>query len=180
MPGVFIHGRHRKLSKKSAAVAAGGMAAAFVAGDIVTAAGSASAMGADDWSRLSLPFHARCHAILRARTLDEAIAVVAGTPRACAVNFLIAQAPDRIVDIDRPQPEYVQLRGRALRETVAEWKGKREMAERAGNGFIVKAKVEAGGSTFGKRQSGDGAAAGKSGSAAGWVAKTFGLRRNKE
>src|SRR4051795_320928 len=52
MPGVFIRGRHRKLSKKSAAVAAGGMAAAFVAGDIVTAAGSASAMGADDWSRL--------------------------------------------------------------------------------------------------------------------------------
>jgi isopenicillin-N N-acyltransferase-like protein len=55
---------------------------------------------ADDWSRLTLPFHARCHAILRARTLDQAIAVVTGTPRACAANFLIAQVPDRIVDIE--------------------------------------------------------------------------------
>ena len=55
---------------------------------------------ADDWSRLSLPFHARCHAILRARTLDDAMEVVTATPRACAANFLIAQAPDQIVDIE--------------------------------------------------------------------------------
>lgn len=55
---------------------------------------------ADDWSRLSLPFHARCHAILRARTLDEATAIITATPRACAANFLLAQTPDRIVDIE--------------------------------------------------------------------------------
>ena len=55
---------------------------------------------ADDWSRLSLPFHARCHAILRARTLDEAVEVVDATPRACAANFLIAQVHDRIMNIE--------------------------------------------------------------------------------
>lgn len=54
----------------------------------------------DDWSRLSLPFHARCHAILRSRTLDEAVAVVTGTARACAANYLLAQVPDRIVNIE--------------------------------------------------------------------------------
>jgi isopenicillin-N N-acyltransferase-like protein len=55
---------------------------------------------ADDWSRLYLPFHARCHAILRARTLDNAVAIITDTPRACAANFLLAQVPDRIVDIE--------------------------------------------------------------------------------
>lgn len=54
----------------------------------------------DDWSRLSLPFHARCRAILQARDLDAATEIVADTPRACAANFLLAQAPDRIVDIE--------------------------------------------------------------------------------
>jgi hypothetical protein len=71
---------------------------------------------------------------------------------------------DRIVNIDAPQPEYVQLRGRALREAVAEWKAKRQMAERAGLSFEVKAKVEAGGG---------GASGAKGGSVAGWLAKTF-------
>lgn len=55
---------------------------------------------ADDWSRLSLPFHARCHAILRARTLERAAAIVEAAPRACAANFLLAQTPDRIADIE--------------------------------------------------------------------------------
>ncbi len=54
----------------------------------------------DDWSRLSLPFHARCRAILLARDLDAAVAVVTAAPRACAANFLLAQTPDRIVDIE--------------------------------------------------------------------------------
>ena len=54
----------------------------------------------DDWSRLSSPFHARCRAILRARDLDAATAVITAAPRACAANFLLAQAPDRIVDIE--------------------------------------------------------------------------------
>jgi hypothetical protein len=52
------------------------------------------------------------------------------------------------------------------------------MAERAGGSFEVKAKVEAGGGTFGKRQNGDGAS--KGGAATGWLAKTFNLGRTKE
>jgi hypothetical protein len=89
---------------------------------------------------------------------------------------------DRIVDIDNPQPEYgAQLKGRAGREAIAEWKVKRQRAERAGGNFIVKAKVEAsGGGTFGKRQTGAGASAAKGGSTAGWLAKTFNVRRDKE
>jgi hypothetical protein len=75
---------------------------------------------------------------------------------------------DHIVNIDAPQPEYVELKGRALRETVAEWKTRRQMAERVGGSFEVKARVDAGG-TFGKRQSGDG----RSGAKAGWLGKIF-------
>ena len=85
---------------------------------------------------------------------------------------------DRLINIDAPQPEYVQLKGRAGQDIVAEWKAKRRMAERVGGNFIVKADVEAGGGGFGKRQSGDGAS--KGGSVAGWIAKTFNLRRDKE
>jgi hypothetical protein len=88
---------------------------------------------------------------------------------------------DRIINIDAPQPEYVQLKGRAGRETVAEWKAMRQLAERAGGRFEVKAKVEAGGrGAFGKRQSGDGASGAKGGSVAGWIAKTFNVRGIKE
>lgn len=54
----------------------------------------------DDWSRQTLPFHARCRAILRSRDLDAAAAVVTDTDRTCAANYLIAQVPDRIVDIE--------------------------------------------------------------------------------
>ena len=54
----------------------------------------------DDWSRLSRPFHARCRAILRARDIDAATAIITAAPRACAANFLLAQTPDRIVDIE--------------------------------------------------------------------------------
>jgi hypothetical protein len=55
------------------------------------------------------------------------------------------------------------------------------MAERAGGSLEVKAKVEAGGGgAFGERQSGDGASDAKGGSVAGWLSKTFNVRRNKE
>jgi hypothetical protein len=86
---------------------------------------------------------------------------------------------ERIVDIDKPQPEYVQVKGRAGRELVAEWKAKRQMAERAGGSFEVKAKVEAGGGgRFGKRQNGNGTSGAKGGAVAGWLAKAFNLRRD--
>ena len=74
---------------------------------------------------------------------------------------------DRIVNIDAPQPEYAQLKGRAGQQVVAEWKARRQMAERIGGSFEVKATAEAAGA-FGKRQSGS-----------GWLAKIF-TRRNKE
>jgi isopenicillin-N N-acyltransferase-like protein len=54
----------------------------------------------DDWSRLSKPFHVRCYEILRARALEAATQVVTGSERACSTNFLIAQIPDRVADIE--------------------------------------------------------------------------------
>jgi isopenicillin-N N-acyltransferase-like protein len=54
----------------------------------------------DDWSRLKRPFHVRCGEILRSRSFDDAVRVVTGEGRSCSTNFLIAQAPDRIVDIE--------------------------------------------------------------------------------
>jgi hypothetical protein len=88
---------------------------------------------------------------------------------------------DKIVNIDAPQPEYVQLKGRAGQEVVAEWKAKRQMAERAGGSFEVKAKVDAGGGgTFGKRRSGASASGTKRGAVAGWLEKTFNVRRNDD
>jgi isopenicillin-N N-acyltransferase-like protein len=55
---------------------------------------------ADDWSRLVLPFHVRCYEILRRRSLDAAVAIVADAPRACSANFLVAQTPDRAIAIE--------------------------------------------------------------------------------
>ena len=87
---------------------------------------------------------------------------------------------DRIVNLDKPQPEYVQLEGRAGREIVAEWKAKRQMAERAGGSLLVKARVDTGVREFGKRQRGDGGPSAKGGSVAGWLSKAFNARRNDE
>ena len=54
----------------------------------------------DDWSTLAKPFHVRCYEILRARDFEAAMAVVTGESRACSTNFLIAQTPDKVVDIE--------------------------------------------------------------------------------
>lgn len=54
----------------------------------------------DDWATLAKPFHVRCYEILRARDFDAAVAVVTDEARACSTNFLIAQTPDRVVDIE--------------------------------------------------------------------------------
>ncbi len=62
----------------------------------------------DDWSRLSKPFHVRCYEILRSRDFDAAVQVVTGAGRACSTNFVIAQAPDRMVDIEAA-PEKLRL-----------------------------------------------------------------------
>jgi len=55
---------------------------------------------ADDWSRLGKPFHVRCWEILHSKTIDEAIDAVTGMPRACSANFLIAQVPDEVINIE--------------------------------------------------------------------------------
>lgn len=54
----------------------------------------------DDWSRAVKPFHVRCYDILRSRTLDAARSVVADQPRACSTNFLLAQPPHGLMDIE--------------------------------------------------------------------------------
>jgi isopenicillin-N N-acyltransferase-like protein len=54
----------------------------------------------DDWTRAVTPFHVRCYNILRSRTLEAAVQVLAGEERACAGNFLIAQTPDRVADVE--------------------------------------------------------------------------------
>ncbi len=55
---------------------------------------------ADDWSKLARPFHVRCYEILRSRDFDAAVSVVTSESRACSANFLIAQTPDKVVDIE--------------------------------------------------------------------------------
>lgn len=65
---------------------------------------------ADDWARPVRPFHVRCYEILRCRTLEDAQRVVTGEPRAIAGNFLLAQTPDRILDIEAA-PDKVNLLG---------------------------------------------------------------------
>jgi len=54
----------------------------------------------DDWSRLARPFHLRCHEVLRARDFDAALSLLADEPRSCTTNFLVAQAPDRVADLE--------------------------------------------------------------------------------
>ncbi len=54
----------------------------------------------DDWSRLAKPFHVRCYEILRAHSFESAVSVVTEQARACSTNFLIAQTPDKVVDIE--------------------------------------------------------------------------------
>jgi isopenicillin-N N-acyltransferase-like protein len=54
----------------------------------------------DDWTGLDKPFHVRCYEILHSRTLEAAIDVVTGSDRACSANFLIAQTPDQLVDLE--------------------------------------------------------------------------------
>jgi len=55
---------------------------------------------ADDWARFTLPFHWRCHAVLSAPDFAAAVAVIADEPRACTTNYLVAQAPDAVLDLE--------------------------------------------------------------------------------
>jgi len=46
----------------------------------------------DAWGRAALPFHVRCQNVLRQRTLADAEAAITDGARACAANFVVAQA----------------------------------------------------------------------------------------
>jgi isopenicillin-N N-acyltransferase-like protein len=54
----------------------------------------------DDWARLYTPFHVRCYEILRSHSLAAAVRIVTEGDRSCSANFIIAQAPDQVVDIE--------------------------------------------------------------------------------
>ena len=67
----------------------------------------------DDWSRLEPPFHLRCYEILRSRDLSAAEAIIANKRRACSTNFLIAQTPDRAVDLEAAPDTLCAMKPRA-------------------------------------------------------------------
>ena len=54
----------------------------------------------DDWSRFEKPFHLRCYEVLRSKNMEEALQVLAGTPRSCTANFILGHAPKQAVDIE--------------------------------------------------------------------------------
>jgi len=54
----------------------------------------------DDWSRFEKPFHLRCYEVLRSKNMEEALSVLAGTPRSCTANFILGHAPKQAVDIE--------------------------------------------------------------------------------
>lgn len=54
----------------------------------------------DDWARLHRPFHVRWHEALRAWDLEAAARAVASEERSCSANVLLAQVPDRVMNLE--------------------------------------------------------------------------------
>lgn len=54
----------------------------------------------DNWALLAKPFHVRCWEILRCADFDQAVRVVTEGERSVSANFLIAQAPDKVIDLE--------------------------------------------------------------------------------
>jgi isopenicillin-N N-acyltransferase-like protein len=54
----------------------------------------------DNWALLAKPFHVRCWEILRCTDFEQALRVVTEGERSVSANFLIAQAPDRALDLE--------------------------------------------------------------------------------
>ena len=54
----------------------------------------------DDWTNLELPFHARCYEVLQQTTFEAAKAVITDGLRPGSANFLVAQAPDKVVNLE--------------------------------------------------------------------------------
>ena len=55
---------------------------------------------ADDWSRFQKPFHLRCYEVLRSKNMEEALNVLANTPRSCTANFILGHSPKQVLDIE--------------------------------------------------------------------------------
>ena len=54
----------------------------------------------DDWTRFNKPAHVRFYEILRQRDFNDAVSVITSEPRACSTNFLIAQPPGFVLDVE--------------------------------------------------------------------------------
>ena len=64
----------------------------------------------DNWALLAKPFHVRCWEILRCTDFEEALRVVTEGERSVSANFLIAQAPDRALDLETAPTGVSRLR----------------------------------------------------------------------
>lgn len=54
----------------------------------------------DNWALLAKPFHVRCWEILRCTEFDQAVRVVTEGERGVSANFIIAQTPDRVINLE--------------------------------------------------------------------------------
>ncbi len=66
----------------------------------------------DNWALLAKPFHVRCWEILRCTDFEQALRVVTEGERSVSANFLIAQAPDRALDLETAPTGVSKLRPR--------------------------------------------------------------------
>ncbi|MFN4218249.1 MAG: C45 family autoproteolytic acyltransferase/hydrolase [Candidatus Bipolaricaulia bacterium] len=54
----------------------------------------------DNWALLAKPFHVRCWEILRCTDFEQAVRIVTEGERGVSANFLIAQAPNTVIDLE--------------------------------------------------------------------------------
>lgn len=54
----------------------------------------------DNWALLAKPFHVRCWEILHCSDFEQAVHVVTEGKRSVSANFLVAQTPDRVIDLE--------------------------------------------------------------------------------
>ena len=64
----------------------------------------------DNWALLAKPFHVRCWEVLRCADFEEALRAVTEGERSVSANFLIAQAPDRALDLETAPTGVSRLR----------------------------------------------------------------------
>ena len=63
----------------------------------------------DDWTTLAKPYHLRCYEVLLQSDFEQAVACITDTGRACSANYLIAQTPDLVADIEAAPNIYNRL-----------------------------------------------------------------------